>query len=277
MGYVKTGPFTSGAGPGIDAGFLNNVENFLVTVNSAATDAAITSAGSGNLSTTGSITSTKATGTGLSITAASHLTGILTLDNGVNVGIIRDNVAGHNVLDLTAGDGSLKLVGASLLAHILGNLSVDGTSSLDNGNITTDGIGTLLFGKASSSVSGSVSGTANIYTPVWGPALKIAIITQNNYNSASTGQMVFPSTMSFGWFYIGTLGSSMTVGFFNGGTQQNVATTTAFGGAAAGTSGSVSNIHGDSLGQFANTTMDRVVLGTTASAAHTTTMVVIGV
>ena len=28
--YTKTGPFTSGAAPGIDAGFLNNVENALV-------------------------------------------------------------------------------------------------------------------------------------------------------------------------------------------------------------------------------------------------------
>jgi hypothetical protein len=56
MAYSPTGPFTNNTvPPGISATFLNNVENFLVTVNSAATDSNITSGGSGNLATTGTI------------------------------------------------------------------------------------------------------------------------------------------------------------------------------------------------------------------------------
>ena len=47
MAYSKTGPFTNVGAPGISASFLNNIENFLVTVNSAATDSHFTSSGNG--------------------------------------------------------------------------------------------------------------------------------------------------------------------------------------------------------------------------------------
>lgn len=52
------------------------------------------------------------------------------LDNGLNVGVIRDNVNGNVTLDLSAGDGSIKISGIALLTHILGNLTVDGTTTL---------------------------------------------------------------------------------------------------------------------------------------------------
>lgn len=49
MGYTKYGPFTDGSAPYLSAAYNNGLENFLVTVNSAATDSNITSDGSGNL------------------------------------------------------------------------------------------------------------------------------------------------------------------------------------------------------------------------------------
>jgi hypothetical protein len=42
MGYVPYGPFVAGSAPGISSSFLNSLEGYLVTVNSAATDASIT-------------------------------------------------------------------------------------------------------------------------------------------------------------------------------------------------------------------------------------------
>lgn len=53
MAYSKTGPFTNGSAPGISALFLNNVENELVALNSAATDSNISSDGTGLLSLPG--------------------------------------------------------------------------------------------------------------------------------------------------------------------------------------------------------------------------------
>jgi hypothetical protein len=47
VAYVKFGPFINGSAPGIQASFLNAVENFLVLVNSAAIDSLITSNGAG--------------------------------------------------------------------------------------------------------------------------------------------------------------------------------------------------------------------------------------
>ena len=92
MGYSKTGPFISGAAPGIDAGFLNAVENFLVTVNSAATDASIT-ASSGVLSPLGLLV-------GSSLT---QLTPHTTTKNGSTSGVM-------TVSEYFVGSTSLKIV-----------------------------------------------------------------------------------------------------------------------------------------------------------------------
>jgi|SRR6185312_1397743 len=45
MGYNKTGPFTNGTNPAINAPFFNSVESFLVTLNSASYDNNISSSG----------------------------------------------------------------------------------------------------------------------------------------------------------------------------------------------------------------------------------------
>lgn len=43
-GYTPLGPFTPGGAPGISSSFLNNVESYLQSINSAATDGSISSA-----------------------------------------------------------------------------------------------------------------------------------------------------------------------------------------------------------------------------------------
>lgn len=53
MAYTKTGPFVNNSAPGISANFLNNVENELVAINSAATDSHITADGTGLLTALG--------------------------------------------------------------------------------------------------------------------------------------------------------------------------------------------------------------------------------
>jgi hypothetical protein len=47
--YVVYGPFNNGGAPFVSKAFLDGVENFLVTLNSASYDSNITSDGSGNL------------------------------------------------------------------------------------------------------------------------------------------------------------------------------------------------------------------------------------
>lgn len=49
MPYTQYGPFVNGSAPGISSSFLNQLESFLVTINNAATDANISSDGSGNM------------------------------------------------------------------------------------------------------------------------------------------------------------------------------------------------------------------------------------
>jgi hypothetical protein len=52
MSYTKIGPFVDGTTPSVDALFLNDLEGFLVGVNSAATDSGVSADGSGNIAAT---------------------------------------------------------------------------------------------------------------------------------------------------------------------------------------------------------------------------------
>jgi len=47
--YSNTGPFVNNTTPGISATFLNNIENFLDSINSSAYDTHVSSDGSGNV------------------------------------------------------------------------------------------------------------------------------------------------------------------------------------------------------------------------------------
>lgn len=52
MSYVQYGPFDDGGAPGISSSFLNPLETFLLSLNSAAHDPNISSNGSGNMTAT---------------------------------------------------------------------------------------------------------------------------------------------------------------------------------------------------------------------------------
>ena len=54
-GYVQYGPFSNSNAPYISQAFLNPLETFLLSINSAAYDANITSDGSGNVTAIGTI------------------------------------------------------------------------------------------------------------------------------------------------------------------------------------------------------------------------------
>lgn len=65
MAYGRYGPFTDDEEPGMSAEFLNPLEDFLVSINSAATDSRLTSDGNGrlNLNTVGNSVTGQTSGT----------------------------------------------------------------------------------------------------------------------------------------------------------------------------------------------------------------------
>lgn len=167
----------------------------------------------------------------------------------------------HQVLKGQTAGNPLQIGQAGDIAEVLGSILVDQT---------------IEPAKPSTPVNGSVSGTATLFTAVWGASLKIFVLQLVNYNSAGTPTFLFPSSASGGGWHVGNLGASMTWSFFNGGVAQNVSITSALGNTTtAGTSGTASSIHGDSLGQLISTA-DRVILGSTAAAAHTASIIFIG-
>lgn len=52
MTYTRYGPFTDGTTPSVSATFLNTLEDFLLDVNTAATDSSVSADGSGNVTAT---------------------------------------------------------------------------------------------------------------------------------------------------------------------------------------------------------------------------------
>src|SRR5215831_3822305 len=90
--------------------------------------------------------------------------------------------------------------------------------------------------------SGSVSGTCNLYCPIWGSGLKIGLYQMfSNYNTAVAQTFLFPATISFGVIYSGSIGPSTTVQFNNGASAAAMRQMTGFGTANnPGTDGSCS-------------------------------------
>ena len=124
-GYANTGPFVNNAPPGISATFLNNVENFLDTINSAATDSHISADGAGSLKMK-FITGTA--GTQLSLNSLQN--GISFQTNGVwqfhtspSNGIYLDEGAMHfltgNISRIAFGFGFVQ-TGGTTITHGLG-------------------------------------------------------------------------------------------------------------------------------------------------------------
>jgi hypothetical protein len=121
MGYSNTGPFTNNVTPpGVSATFLNNVENFLDTVNSLATDANNTSDSNGNATVVtinvpnnGALRSKDSGGT---------VRQIVQLDSSNNLNIV---AGGNNRISLkTSGGTEIARVNASGLSLISGTFAL---------------------------------------------------------------------------------------------------------------------------------------------------------
>ena len=209
-----------------------------------------TSFGNTTIGGTLSVTGTSSLDNGTITTngaGAIGITGIITANGGINTNTLRDNTHGNTALDMSAGTGQVAFP-YSLLPGVA----------------------------ALSSVSGSVAGTATMYCPVWGPSLKIFLLELAGYNSTSIPTFTFPTTLSFGWAFAGTLGASATYTFYRSGTAQTVGSTSALGGGSAGTSGSTTNIHGDTIITIGNKVMDSIQISSTAGVVLSTFIVFIG-
>lgn len=98
--------------------------------------------------------------------------------------------------------------------------------------------GIIAPNNAATVVNGSVTGTISFYTPFWGTAGKMLIVTMNNYNSANVASFNLPSAMAFTLGYSGNFSTSQTFSLFSGGTAQNMQQLTALG--AVGVAGTFS-------------------------------------
>lgn len=119
---------------------------------------------------------------------------------------------------------------------------------------------------AFSTANGSVSGTVSLFAAVWGSGLKLGIVQWlSNFQTATAVTLLFPSSITFGYFYAGTVGGSTTCQFNNGGSAAAMRQFLTLGAVnTAGTDGSCTNFHGLNFGQFG--TSDRFIINTTGGA-----------
>ena len=172
----------------------------------------------------------------------------------------------------TVADGSLGTTVLPISPTFGGALQVKNPAGTILAKINNDG----RFDPAgvTSVVSGSVGGTATFWVPVWGSGLKIAIINEINFNSASTTNFVLPTpSFSFGIITNGNIGNTVSV-LLNG-SAQNIQLATSLGTASAGgSSAGTTVLHSNSLGQFA--TVDTIQLSSTGGSAWNGTILLIG-
>lgn len=111
--------------------------------------------------------------------------------------------------------------------------------------------------------NGSVSGSANLYCPIWGSALKIGFCQLvSNFNTATVVTLLLPSQMNSGYVYSSSIGPSTTFQFNLGGSAAAMRQFTTLGAAnAGGSDGSVSSFHQLNFGQTLG--CDRVLINTT--------------
>lgn len=123
MTYTAYGPFTNGSSPYISQAFLNALETYLLTISSAASDANITSDGSGNITAIGTIQF---------LSGAEKLkshTGIVILDASGNTDLLLNapNAGGGHKLKLQVGGTVVMSINQSGNAVFLGTVTPSGT------------------------------------------------------------------------------------------------------------------------------------------------------
>jgi hypothetical protein len=118
-----------------------------------------------------------------------------------------------------------------------------------------------------STANGSVSGSLDLYCPIWGTGLKIGLLVFNNLNTASNITVLFPSAFNLaGFTYAGDIGPTTTWSFYQGGAQVGVRHMLTLGAAGAGgTSEGILVVRGMTFNTFLGTP-DRIICQTTAGS-----------
>jgi len=142
--YGNTGPFTNNVvPPGINATFLNNVENFLdQIISSAVADSHITADGSGN-ETAVSVTLT-ASGTGLTVQHNAQVSGNMTISGTETVAgaaTFNGSGTGLTVAHNATINGTLTAPTYGGNPTFTGNVSLNGILNLINGSLSRIGFG----------------------------------------------------------------------------------------------------------------------------------------
>lgn len=149
------------------------------------------------------------------------------IQSGVVHEVLKGNTAGNPLQIGQAGDTS----------EVLGDFLVDGTASLG----------------PAPQVNGSIGGFYIVTFPVWGPGMKLMILTFHNYNSVLKN-IALPSSLGRG-FIVSTDfgGDTPTLQPKIGSTLVGFSAVTALGGSGNGSESTVANIKQATLGSIPST------------------------
>ena len=152
--------------------------------------------------------------------------GVMTLGNGIGrIG----------KLFLTGNNSALSVQGGANFAN--SNIAISAGGQLSVGNVADVILNAILeCNVASTNVVGSASGSATLFVPIWGSALKIVIITFNAYQSVNPISFALPGSMSWGMFIAGNYGALTITPQLNGvaSTIEIITGLAAAGGTSAG-------------------------------------------
>ncbi len=102
---------------------------------------------------------------------------------------------------------------------------------------------------ALATVNGNVSGTVTLFTPIWGSALKVLIVSFNGFNDTLGFSTTLPSpAISRGFYACGNIGTA-TCGMWNNGVAQTLSQISAIG-TGAGSSVGTTTAKANSIGQL---------------------------
>jgi hypothetical protein len=118
MAYTQYGSFTNGSSPGINATFLNNLETFLLSLNSLSYDSLVT-ASSGNITAVGTIQFTSGNEKIFSHTGSA----ILDASGNTDLKLNAPNTGGSHKIYLQVGGVNVFSVDSSGVGRLLSTLS----------------------------------------------------------------------------------------------------------------------------------------------------------
>ena len=172
---------------------------------------------------------------------------------GLNVSTIRDNTAGNSQITLASA-------GMSILKALQADLTIAG-KLIPNSSITQ--------------INASVSGYAQVMTPIWGNGLKIVMMGFIGYKNGNTLSYSLPSSTTKMFFWWGNAGGTYTLQCWQGGTQQTITIISGLGGAGAGSITAQSSMHSMSMGVCEDNT-DTLKISPDSSTNMNTLLVGIG-